>query len=276
MRNLLLFIFTIIFLNKSYCQKFTPFLDKNNGLWGIMNNVTNKPVIQGAFNRKIKDYNDSVFVINGGIARNALVDTCGRFIVDFTSTSFLILRTNYLGNSYPYDTINDKRLMEFPFFNPRNEVNLYLYLIDNQQACIPTDYFPCPAWKEKKDKNVPKYLQLIQEGEIQRWNKNIDSAVYYCKQAIEANPNNASVYYWGAHLFIDNAQDKINIKNNEKYSPYYPWIKFCIDKADELETINPYKDWILRDKYKFYKYNLKDYKVAKDIKKRRKELRKNK
>ncbi len=263
------------FLIDSFGQRYIPYKDESNDLWGIMDKTTSIPVVLGTF-YKVFNYSDSLFVVYKDNMHYGVVDKRGKFIIDYTETTFWLYKANYLGNQYPFDTVNNCRLQECPFFNPRHEVNMHVFFIDYNQNCIPSDYFPCPSWKKMVNNIIPPYLQLIQKGEIQRWKNNIDSAVFYCKQAIEANPKNASVYYWGANLFIENFQENIKARNNKQYESYYPWIKFCIDKADELETRNPYKDWILSRKFDFYKKNLKDSKSAKEIKKRRKELRKNK
>lgn len=274
MRFLLFMLFFQFIIIDFFGQKFTPYKDKNE-LWGIMNNSTMKHVIRGTFD-EILEYNDSIFIIKKDDSYYAVVDTNGKFILNYTQTAFWLNNTNCLGNVYPYDTLNNKRLVEFPYFNPRKEINYHLFFIDYQRNCIPSDYYPCPSWRRTVNTKLPLYLELIQKGEIQRYNKNIDSAVYYCKLAIQANPTNASVYYWGANLFIYNFDENIKARNNHKYKKYYPWIKYCLDKADELEKINPYKTTILYRKYDFYKIDLKDKKAAREIKDRIKELKRKK
>jgi len=253
-------------------QKFIPYKDTVNGLWGIKNTLLNKPVTRGKWlELNSTDFNDSIFHVADISKISQFVDTNGRILFKSCCYSAIYLnRTNIFNTNYPYDKVNEKRLVEDPFWNSRGEkVNSSPFFIDYKQQCYPADYYPCPAWRKVRDGGLPKHLELLQKGEEKRWNKEIDSAVYYCKLAITLDSLNPSIYYWGASLFIDNFQEKIFIRNNKKYQSYYPWIKYCLDKADELENKNPYKTFIIEKRYKFYKKNLKEKKTAKRIKQSR-------
>ena len=255
-------------IDVSIAQKFIPYKDTSNGLWGIKNKISDKHVTKGRW-LKIKEYNynDSIFIVRDQMQKIYVIDTNGVIILKPENTYFGLLRTNFINTAYPYDTLNEKRLTENPMFNPRGEIYMEGgFFIDYQRKCYPADYYPCPAWRKISNAPLPLYLALIQKGEQKRWEKQIDSAVYYCKKAIEAAPSIASVYYWGAGLFLYNFQEKISFKNNNQYKKYYPWIKECLDKADSLENKNPYKTFIKYRRYKFYKLNLKDKIVAKRIK----------
>ena len=274
-----LFIISIILFHsiESRSQKFVPYKDTSNGFWGIKNAILNKPITRGKWLKpKSTDYNDSIFVVMNKERETFIVDTNGREVFKNCCNSvFYLNRTNLFGKHYPYDTINEKRLVEDPFYNIRGEAILSApFFIDYKQQCYPADYYPCPAWRKVRDGVLPKYLELLQKGEQKRWNKEIDSAVYYCRLAIKSDSLNPFVYYWGAMLFISNYQEKIFVSNNEMYQEYYPWIKMCIDKADELENKNPYKWMILYAKKRFYKRNLHDKKEVKILRKRIKQITK--
>ena len=275
----IIIIINFILLYSFVCrsQKFVPYKDTSNSFWGIKNTILNKPVTRGKWIKPNKaDYNDSIFVFLNKERKTFIVDTNG--IELFNSCCFSVFylnRTNFYHNNYPYDTLNEKRLVEDPFYNSRGEAILSKpFFIDYKQQCYPFDYYPCPSWRKIRDGALPKHLYYIQKGELKRWNKEIDSAVYYCKLAIKSDSLNPSVYFWGAKLFINNYQEKIFASNNEQYSNYYPWIKYCIDKADELENKNPYKADILRTKIRFYKRNLCDKNEVKLLKKRIRQITK--
>jgi hypothetical protein len=277
--KLVIVIIGLIMLKTNYVkgQNFVPYKDDSNGLWGIKNIKNNKIITPGLW-QKIRDfdYNDSIFVVHKDLSYYAVVDTNFKFKINYTNTYLCLNASNYYFSDYPYDTINKKRLVEYPFINARKEPNWHILFIDYNLNCLPEDYYPCPDWKQTKDVRLPKHLELIQQGERKIWNRDIDSAVYYCKLAIQVDSMNPSIYYWGANIFFDHLREDKTLGSIGKYKIYFSWIKYCLDKADSLEKLNPYKSWILYRKYNFYKDILKDKKVAKEINERYKIVAKGK
>lgn len=215
--------------------------------------------------------NDTLFVIQKDNSLvSAVVDSKNNFIIPFTNSSFFTWI--YFCDSVPVDMGRPLNLFSFPIKPPNNYTNCYTFYIDLNNRCLPTDYFPCPAYTNICFDETPDYLKMIQKGEEYIYNNNIDSAISCGEKAIQLNKSNSFSYYWSANILIGNflncssVNRKINAKNNDDYKNYYNWVKDCLTKAVELEDRDIFKIEILKAMRKFYNYSLNDRKKVKEIK----------
>jgi len=262
MHKVFVFISLVIFQMNISGQSIVTY--KNSGLYGLKNLETQNIVLPAKYNG-IHGFNDSLVIVTNNLKEMALVNLRGEILIDYRRT-LLLFNENKVGNC-PYDSINDLRLAECPYTNPEGRSNMHLFYINPGDQCHPTNYNPCPAWKNQVTDSIEENLKLIQLGEQYRWLNDIDSAILFCKMAIDIDPNNPANYYWGAKLLVNNTQEGINSKNNFQFQNHFDWIETCLHKAESLEDRYWYKLQILRLKKDFYKNSLKDkvnYKIAKD------------
>lgn len=210
---------------------------------GFRNKQTKEVILKTSF-ANIPFFNDSIFIVSDKDKGDAVYSIKGVLKLKYSKTLLYFNQMNF--RHCPYDTINNNRLMECPYYNPRERINMHAFYINLKSQCIPCDYSPCPAWREAViDIQTPEYLKWIQVGENYRWKNDIDSAIICCKKAIACSQDNPSNYYWGARLLLLNHQENIMSNNNKEYSKYFEWIKNCIETADELENRYWYKLQIL-------------------------------
>jgi hypothetical protein len=246
---------------KSSIQKFK---DKKNGLWGIIDKKNDSIICKPQFKRINHSWEDTVFHVTTINDFQTLISINGENIVPFdnqgiydiiindsTNMGHLAYVSNYVGSKYNYRMI----------------------LISNKNECIPKSYYPCPYTCKLVDDSISFDLRLIQNAEKSRYMNDIDSAIFYCNKAIVYDPTNASLYYWGAELLLDNGQENIKYKNNLIFKKYYDWIEECLNKASEMEYRTLYRGKILRLQYYFYKHNRRNKEKVKKIKSELESLR---
>lgn len=242
-----IFIFGLILLTLNGWTQYSPFQDYQSRKWGVRNDSTNEIVIPAEY-RKFVYNNDTLFIYM----------TDSNLFSGITVNGYVMDTSNHPTYINYVDPLYSKSLIEVPITDTNGNKSNRWYLIDFDRNCIPTDYYSCPYWKKMKFDTIPDYFEMILIGEQARGKKDIDSAIIYCKRAIELAPENPFVYYWGADMLLLNWQEDINSKNNQDYIQYFDWVEMCLDKANALEDNDYYRWLILRLQTKFYKNTRKD------------------
>jgi len=261
-RNSLIFMLSALTLF-SNAQKFEKYKKEGEALWGLKNKKTGEIVVPAQF-PFFFDFNDSLIIVKVE-DKEALYNLKGEILIDYTFTDLMF--ADFSSGNCKCDSSIYSHLMNMPDFNPRLEHTNYMYRITTKGECLFHDYYPCPAWENMANKKDLKgYEQWLLKGEQYKWQKNKDSAIFCCKKAIELEPDNPSIYFWGAILFFDRS---VTIVESQKevfdFPEYYDWVKYCVDKASELET-RPYERLeVLQMKKRFYKHALQDKKEVKQI-----------
>jgi hypothetical protein len=268
-RYILFIIFSLVITRITNAQDYVPFKDSLTFKWGVKNTKTGE-VTAEAVHPELFDFQDTLFLFSTYDRKFGAINEKGRIVVPISSYETYFMRS---------DKDNCNKLVEVAGSDIYGKDSFRRYIIDTNRNCLPTDYYPCPYWKKMKCDSLNPSLKLIQEGERVREKNDIDSAIFFCKKAIDISPQNASLYFWGANLFIYNWQDQINSKNNKIYTNYFSWIDDCLKKALELENRELYRHMILRSQYQFYKNSLKDKerasKIKKEVKSANEKLKKN-
>lgn len=254
MKIYLIIIFLIWF---QFCQsqQYVPFIDEVKLTWGIKEQATGKITALPKF-PKFYDFQDTLFLFQTKDQTYGGVNERGQLILPFSKNPTYFLRSNPEHCGKP---------AEYAIKDPNGRKSYRLYLIDMERNCLPSEYYACPSWKKTKSDSLSEYLKLIQEGERVRYKMEIDSAVIFCKKAIDLMPDKSYAYFWGANLFVDNWQEGIRSGNNRKYSDYFNWVEQCFNKALELEGRDNYRFFILQAQRMFYRDTFRNPQKVKAI-----------
>jgi len=248
-----LMILLLLVYNLVYGQNIEIFKDSNTSNWGLRDE-SSKSIIVPAKLPKITDFNDTIIVAKyNNWGRMAVFDYDGKNLLEKKNTLLILVDLKF--KNCPYDTAFYGTLFEVPMRNPKEELNMRGFEINLQGQCIPNDYFPCPAWAESISFDyLPEYIRLLQKGEEYSWACNMDSAILMCKKAMEYQPDNPAVYFWGASIFVGEYYAPPKSAQKCYDAKYNDWIEMCLEKSLELENRGYYRYVLLRMKKYYYSF----------------------
>ena len=253
--------------------RFKPFKDEN-GDWGIIDSKNNKVITTPQYKLLGDFISDSFYIFVDKNNNYGVINSDGTQKVPF----------NYYGGSLGINRIDTttfyKSIQVIPYkvYGQYPYKDLYVYFIDSNGYCIPTNYYTCPTNVKTDLINATPGVIYIQKAEKSKIENDLDSAIYYCKMAIESDSLNPYYYYYGCKLLLVNEQNNINAKNNNNYKQYFNWLESCLLKAENLEKNPHYLYRIKSLKCDFYKYDkidkLKVESLKADLDLLKKEIRK--
>ncbi len=189
MRTFLILLFFVLRFSFSHSQTLVPYYDRAKGKWGFQDKETKKVEVQPQFDNAVAWWKDYGIVMSEG--KYGLIDKSGNkvspFILDYIyvkdcegcgEEGRLTSEANYVRTKYTYT----KR--EF-FINEKCE-------------CVPQPFYPCPPLVKMDTSSTTENLRILQRAEFHLHLGDVRKAMQYAENAIDADTNEASTYFWKA------------------------------------------------------------------------------
>lgn len=256
-RLLILFLGIALSASPIKGQNLESFNEFGTAGWGVREKSTGRVIIEPKF-PQILDCTDDYIVIRV-TSGYAIIDTSENIIVPFSP---------YYTTIFPLeDSLYQDYFIESSMLGPDRNLPIMTYVIDSSRTCIAKEYAPCPAWKKRRDPNIPEYLMYIQKANDFHYYGELDSAFRYVRKAIHLQPQNPYTYFSRAKLSVLNQKRELKKLSEFQDVTEADSIINYLSAAESMET-NPemgitYSNY----KYHIYKNLIKDKEQLKAVQK---------
>jgi len=191
-----------------FAQELVPFYDREKDKWGFQDKVTRQIIIQPQFEFAVDWWKEYGIVLMNG--KYGLIDRNGNKVSPFVHEYI------YVDECLKCDSSG--RLAAYVSYEKNNPHSAREFYIDEKCDCLPQPYYPCPPMVKMDTASTPENLKILQRAEFKYHQGEIKQALKIADQAIAADKEDASTYFWKATHMADRYELIITEDTETQYS----------------------------------------------------------